>query len=65
MSAMLPEPNDGKVSVASTQIEVMDDFLVVDDDHRYITQSDEVILNTKSFLRTGSFVHSVLSARTF
>lgn len=63
MSAMLPEPNDGKVSVASTQVEGMSDFLIVDDDHRYITQSDEVILNTKSFLRTGSFVDSMMSSK--
>ncbi|MGI9200979.1 MAG: esterase/lipase family protein [Woeseiaceae bacterium] len=64
MSAMLPEPNDGKVSVASTQIEGMNDFLIVEDDHHYITESEEVILNTKSFLRTGAFVDSMMSSRT-
>jgi hypothetical protein len=59
MSAMLPEPNDGKVSVASTRVVGMDDFLIVDNSHRYITESAEVIRNTKSFLRDGSFVDSV------
>ena len=29
MSAMLPDPNDGKVSVASTRVDGMDDFLIV------------------------------------
>ena len=56
MSAMLPDPDDGKVSVASTQVDGMDDFLVVGNSHRWITKSNEVIANTKSFLRTGAFV---------
>jgi triacylglycerol lipase len=59
MSAMLPTPNDGKVSVESTRVDGMDDFLIVEKSHRYITDSDEVIRNTKSFLRGGSFVDSV------
>lgn len=59
MSAMLPAPNDGKVSVESTRVEGMDDFLIVENSHRYITESDAVIRNTKSFLRSGSFVDSV------
>lgn len=62
MSAMLPDPNDGKVSVASTRISGMDDFLVVANDHHYITESDIVIRNTTSFLRNGSFVDSAMSA---
>ncbi len=65
MSAMLPEPNDGKVSVASTRIEGMNDFMVVSDDHHYITESAEVILNTKAFLRTGSFIDSMMSSSNF
>lgn len=55
-SALLPEPNDGKVSVASTQIEGMNDFLIVGNSHRYITRSDVVFRNTKSFLRSGEFL---------
>ena len=55
-SAMLPNPDDGKVSVASTQVEGMDDFLVVGNSHRYITRSDVVIRNTRSFLRNGAFL---------
>jgi hypothetical protein len=55
-SAMLPDPDDGKVSVASTQVDGMDDFLVVGESHRYITRSDVVIRNTESFLRNGAFL---------
>jgi len=55
-SAMLPDPDDGKVSVASTQVDGMDDFLVVGESHRYIIRSDVVIRNTESFLRNGAFL---------
>jgi len=55
-SAMLPDPDDGKVSVASTRVDGMDDFLVVGNSHRYITRSDVVIRNTESFLRNGTFL---------
>ncbi len=64
MSAMLPGPNDGKVSVESTRVEGMDDFLIVDNSHHYITESEEVIRNTTSFLRNGSFVDSVAQAKS-
>ena len=58
MSAMLPDPNDGKVSVESTRVDGMDDFLLVGNSHHYITDSDVVIRNTVSFLRTGIFIDS-------
>jgi hypothetical protein len=55
-SAMLPDPDDGKVSVASTKVDGMNDFLLVGNSHRYITRSDVVIRNTESFLRNGWFL---------
>ncbi len=55
-SNMLPDSNDGKVSVASTRVEGMDDFLIVDNSHRYITRSDVVFRNTIAFLRSGKFL---------
>jgi pimeloyl-ACP methyl ester carboxylesterase len=55
-SAMLPNPDDGKVSVASTKVDGMDDFLIVGNSHRYLTRSDVVIRNTESFLRNGWFL---------
>lgn len=58
-SAMLPDPDDGKVSVERTKVEGMDDFLVVKNSHHYIMTSDKVIENTKQFLRTGRFQDSM------
>ena len=57
-SAMLPNPDDGKVSVERTKVEGMKDFLVVRNSHHYIMTSDKVIENTKQFLRTGWFQDS-------
>ena len=57
MSAMLPNPDDGKVSVARTRVDGMRDFLVVDENHHYIIEDDLVIENTVAFLSTGSFLH--------
>lgn len=65
MSAMLPGPNDGKVSVASTQIEGMDDFMVVDNSHHYITESEIVIRSTTNFLQHGVFADPTLQAENF
>lgn len=55
-SAMLPDPDDGKVSVESTKVDGMNDFLLVGNSHRYITRSEVVIRNTESFLRNGWFL---------
>ncbi len=56
MSAMLPDADDGKVSVLATRVDGMDDFLVVGNSHRYITRSDVVFRNTAEFLKTGRFI---------
>ncbi|MDH3577566.1 MAG: alpha/beta fold hydrolase [Gammaproteobacteria bacterium] len=55
-SAMLPNPDDGKVSLAATRVDGMDDFLVVRNSHRYIMRSNVVLRNTESFLKTGRFI---------
>ena len=57
-SALLPDPDDGKVSVASTRVDGMKDFLVVGNSPRYITRSDVVTRNAAAFLRTGAFLDS-------
>ena len=56
LSRMIPGPDDGKVSVASTKVLGMDDFLIVGDSHRYITRSDIVFRNTENFLINGEFL---------
>ena len=55
-SAMLPDVDDGKVTVARTKVAGMDDFLIVGNSHRYITRSAVVLRNTRSFLETGRFL---------
>jgi len=57
LSAMLPDPDDGKVSVANTKVKGMRDFMIVDDNHHTIMSDPDVIANTKTFLRTGKFLH--------
>ncbi len=56
MSAMLPNPDDGKVSVARTRVDGMRDFLIVDDNHHFIVEDEIVIRNTRAFLRRGAFL---------
>ena len=55
---MISDRDDGKVSVATTQVEGMDDFLIVGNSHHYMIRSDVVIRNTEFFLRNGSFLAS-------
>lgn len=54
-STMLPDPDDGKVTVENTRVEGMRDFLIVENSHRGLRYSDEAIENTRYFLRTGKF----------
>lgn len=56
MSAMLPEEDDGKVTVARTQVAGMDDFEIVSNSHHTIMKSDDVIADTIHFLHTGRFM---------
>ena len=52
-SAVLPNPDDGKVSVSDTRLEGMSDFALVSVSHAYIMKNDDVIEMVKRFLRTG------------
>jgi pimeloyl-ACP methyl ester carboxylesterase len=52
---LLPDPHDGTVSVASTRLDGMDDFLVVHRSHTFIMRAPEVAEQTITFLRTGRF----------
>ena len=55
LSQFLPNPDDGKVSVESTKVEGMRDFLVVDVSHPFIMQDEGVIEKTIEFLKAGTF----------
>ncbi|MCH9694421.1 MAG: alpha/beta fold hydrolase [Gammaproteobacteria bacterium] len=54
-SAVLENPDDGRVSVADTRLEGMDDFVVVRHSHAFMMRMRKSIELTKRFLRTGSF----------
>jgi len=56
MSAVLPDADDGKVTVERTKAEGMADFLLVKNAHFSLMNSDTVIANTASFLQTGHFL---------
>jgi hypothetical protein len=51
-------PNDGKVSVASTRIPGLTDFLQVDASHYFLARSSVVMRQVRAFLANGRFDHS-------
>ncbi|MGI9262452.1 MAG: esterase/lipase family protein [Woeseiaceae bacterium] len=55
MSAVLPDHDDGKVTVERTKADGMADFLVVPVSHSFIMRNDKVIENTTAFLQSGRF----------
>jgi len=54
-SAVLENPDDGRVSVEDTKLEGMADFVVVDHSHAFMMRMQKTIEHTIQFLRTGSF----------
>lgn len=56
-SLALPDRDDGKVTVESTKIEGMQDFIEMPYTHTFIMQRDAVIQQVISFLQQGSFSH--------
>ncbi len=57
-SAILPNPDDGRVSVEDTKLEGMADFVVVDHSHAFIMRMRKSIELTLRFLEHGSFAAS-------
>jgi pimeloyl-ACP methyl ester carboxylesterase len=54
-SAILKNPDDGRVSVEDTKLEGMDDFVVVRHSHAFMMRMRLTIELTKRFLHTGRF----------
>jgi hypothetical protein len=54
-SAVLDNPDDGRVSVDDTRLDGMSDFVVVEHSHAFIMQMRAPIELTLRFLARGSF----------
>ena len=57
-SLVVPGESDGTVSVRSTKLEGMSDFITVPASHTFIMRSELVGMQTLEFLRNGRFKHS-------
>jgi triacylglycerol lipase len=55
LSRLIPGANDGKVSVARSRVEGMQDFLVVPFSHTFIMQRDYIIDQSLHFIQYGFF----------
>jgi len=54
-SNIIPGPHDGKVSVESTRLEEMTDFITVPHSHTFMTEASEVYEHVSAFLAQGRF----------
>ena len=54
-SILIPNEDDGMVSLESTKVNGMTDFLVVSSSHAFIMRSEEVGIQVVHFLRSGRF----------
>ena len=54
-SAVLPNPDDGRVSVEDTKLEGMTDFIVVEHSHAFMMRMQRTIDLTIEFLKDGTF----------
>lgn len=57
LSQYLANPDDGKVSVESTKVDGMADFITIAVSHPFIMESTEAIEQAMTFISTGRFMH--------
>lgn len=58
LSLYLPNPDDGKVSLESTKVEGMRDFIALPVSHPFIMKDEDTISQVIYFLQRGSFLHA-------
>jgi pimeloyl-ACP methyl ester carboxylesterase len=64
LSAFLPNPDDGKVSAASTRVEGMCGFVALPVTHPFMMQNDTVISEIIAFLKKGKFASPSATAES-
>ena len=57
LSKLIPDINDGKVSVRRTRVEGMKDFVVMPYTHSFIIRREKVIKQALHFIQQGCFTH--------
>ena len=63
VSAVLDDPDDGRVSVEDTKLEGMNDFIIVEHSHAFMMRLQKPIELTIRFLKTGSFIEMTQGER--
>lgn len=63
LSCMIPGEDDGLVSVESTKVKGMRDFLLVDQTHFWIKRDERTIKQTVHFLANGRFQREVAAGK--